>query len=307
MSRFDRSWQLLKASIKVTCQHRTLLIFPFIVSGATLAAVLLFVIPLGTQPTGHSYASLSHWTSTFGRFLETGGSTRHGRAGDNGGILALAYFAAFYFTTMGAATFCNVAFYHEILKALRGQPVSVAAGIRFALTKWRAILLWTLLVSAVGVILRSLEKRASIFGQIAIGFIGVAWSVASVFAVPVLIQETETINPLNVVKKSAATVKKVWGESLIGYVGVRIGSTYLALFSTLFLGGGIYLALAANLRGLIPLIFGTWVLMILTLTILTSVASQIFRCALFVYATEGTLPAPYNEDMMAGAWKRARS
>src|SRR5688572_26896952 len=161
MSKFDRSWQLFKASLKVMGQHRTLLIFPLIVSAATLAIVLLFLLPIGAQPTGHSYGSFSHWRSAFGSFFETGGSGRNARGSGNGGSLAMIYFAGLYFTTMLAPTFCNVAFYHEILKALRGEAVSVHAGMAFALTKWRAILLWTLLASAVGVILRSLEKRAS--------------------------------------------------------------------------------------------------------------------------------------------------
>jgi hypothetical protein len=309
MSRFDRSWQLLKASLKVMTQHRTLLVFPLIVSGAILAIVFLFLGPIGAQSTGHSWMSFSHWHSAAGDFF--GGSGRRVRGGwgngNGGGTLALIYFAVFYFMAMGAATFCNVAFYHEILKAFKGEAVSVRAGMLFAVTKWRAILLWTLLVSAIGVVLRSLEKRASAFGNIAIRFIGVAWSVASVFAVPLLIKETETVNPLSLVKKSAATVKKVWGESLIGYVGVSIGSAYMAMFSFVWLVGGIYAVSAAGLGGLIPVVVGSWVLMIVALSVVTSVASQVFRCALFVYATEGALPSPYSNEMMAAAWKRAKA
>jgi len=308
MSKFDRSWQLFKASLKVMTRHRTLLVFPLIVSGATLAIVLLFLAPIGAQPTGQSYLSFGHWNSALTGFFGSGNPGRDARSGGNGGgTLALIYFAGFYFMTMGAATFCNVAFYHEILKALRGEAVSVRAGMQFAATKWRAILLWTLLVSAVGVILKSLERRASIFGQIAIGFVGTAWSVASVFAIPVMIKETETINPLKMVKKSAETIKKDWGESLIGYAGVSIGNAYITMFSVLFLGGGIYLALAANLGWLVPMIAGSWLLMIVALALVSSLASQIFRCALYVYATEGTLPGPYNKEMMSAAWKWAKN
>jgi hypothetical protein len=273
------------------------------VTGAVLAAVALFLIPIGASNTGQSYFSFGHWFSALSRFFESGNG--RGSAGQ-GGTKALVYFAVYYFVTMGVATFFNVAFYHEILKALRGEEVSIRAGLQFAVTKWRAILLWTLLVSAVGVVLKSLEKRASIFGHIAIGLVGTAWSVASVFAVPILIKESETVNPFKVVKKSAETIKKVWGESLIGYVGVGIGSAYLSMFSVLFLGGGIYLALSVNARALVPVIFGSWVLMVVALALLSSVASQIFRCALYVYATEGTLPAPYNKEMVSAAWKFAK-
>ena len=135
---------------------------------------------------------------------------------------------------------------------------------------------------------------------------GTAWSVASVFAVPILIRESETVNPFKVVKRSAETIKKVWGESLIGYAGVSIGGTYMAMFSVLFLGGAIYLALAAKAGALVPVILAGWLLIIAVLSLLTSVASQIFKCALYVYATEGTLPGPYNQEMMAAAWKFAK-
>lgn len=306
MSRFDRTLRLFKASLTVMTHHRRLLVFPLIVAAATFAVALLFLLPVGTQQTGQSYFSFKHWWAVLSDLFKSERSGR-GASAEQGGMLTLIHFAAFYFTTMAVATFCNVAFYHEILKALKGETVSVRDGIQFAISKWRAVLLWTLLVSAVGVLLRSLEKRASIFGQITVAFVGVAWSVASVFAIPVLIHETETLNPFKIVKKSAATVKKVWGESLIGYVGVSIGSAYVAMFSIVFLGGGIYLASASPTLKLLPIVIGSWLLMVVSFSLFCSVASKIFRCALFVYATEGNLPAPYNKEMMATAWKWAKN
>lgn len=34
-----------------------------------------------------------------------------------------------------------------------------------------------------------------------------------------------------------------------------------------------------------------------------SVCSHGFRCALYVYASEGVVPAPYTVEMMDTAWK----
>src|SRR5687768_9674294 len=98
MSKFDRSWQLFKASLKVMGQHRKLLIFPFIVTGAVLAAVALFLIPIGAPNTGQSYFSFGHWFSALSRFFESGNG--RGSAGQ-GGTRALVYFAIYYFVTMG--------------------------------------------------------------------------------------------------------------------------------------------------------------------------------------------------------------
>jgi len=39
------------------------------------------------------------------------------------------------------------------------------------------------------------------------------------------------------------------------------------------------------------------------LSYVMSVASQIFRCALFLYASQRVLPQPYTPEMMQLAWK----
>ena len=57
----------------------------------------------------------------------------------------------------------------------------------------------------------------------------------------------------------------------------------------------------------LALVVAAWVLAIIIWGYLLSVASQIFRCALFLYASNGTLPEPYTEEMMALAWKHKKS
>jgi len=56
----------------------------------------------------------------------------------------MVYLAFLYFVSMFFATFFNVAFYHEILVALAGQSVSIIRGLKFAGTKWKAVLMWAL-------------------------------------------------------------------------------------------------------------------------------------------------------------------
>jgi len=72
------------------------------------------------------------------------------------------------------ATFFNVAFYHEILVALAGQSVSIIRGLKFAGTKWKAVLMWALFAGLVGLIIRQLEERLSFVGRIIARFIGIA-------------------------------------------------------------------------------------------------------------------------------------
>jgi hypothetical protein len=90
---------------------------------------------------------------------------------------------------------------------------------------------------------------------------------------------------------------------LIGYVGVGLGGSIIMVLSLFWLAAGIGVAVALHsiLLGAAAVLL--WLVAIIVLNYLMSVASQIFRCALFLYASQGSLPAPYTQEMMAMAWK----
>ena len=50
-----------------------------------------------------------------------------------------------------------------------------------------------------------------------------------------------------------------------------------------------------------------WVLALLLMAYVSSVAGHVYRCALFKYATEGVVPEPYNQDLLDMAWKVKKS
>lgn len=53
------------------------------------------------------------------------------------------------------------------------------------------------------------------------GVVGTTWSIAAVFAIPVLVGQPEN-NPLAVLRRSAATLKRTWGETLLGFLGLHL-------------------------------------------------------------------------------------
>jgi hypothetical protein len=321
MNRVQRSWQLLKSSMAVMGREKKLLLFPILTTACTIFITGLFVAPIAFQPTGHAYTSARHWETVAGRiFQETPRETttvtqdtdslritgRH-RTESEFRPLALAYFALIYFTSMFVATFFNVAFYSQILRALSGEPVSIREGLLFACTRWQTILAWTLFAGLVGFVIKALEERFGVLGRIVMKLVGATWSVACVFVIPVIITSERTFNPLTVLKQSALTLTRTWGESLIGFVGVAFGNIFFLLFSLVWLGAGIGAAVTLHLYWGIAVVAGTWLLAMIVWSYLLSVASQIFRCALFLYASNGTLPAPYTEEMMALAWKTKKA
>lgn len=316
MNRFRASWELFKASVTVMSQNKVLLIFPICTAMLSVCIVLLFIVPVAFQPTGHSYSSAQHWETVFNSVFKLDPNhTSQAAASDDSPRerrtnaitrvrpLAVGYFALMYFITMFSATFCNVVFYREIMNALSGQPVSILDGIRFACTRWKIILMWTLFAGLVGFIIRNLEQRFGIIGEIFMKLIGAVWSIACVFVIPVIVVDEEASNPFIVLKKSVVTLTQTWGESLIAYAGVSVGGAFIILTSLVWLAAWIAMASMLKLSWLILVGFAGWFLGIIVLGYLSSVASQVFRCALFLYASQGNLPAPYTDDMMALAWR----
>ncbi len=320
MNRFQRSWQLFKTSLVVMQRDPRLLLFPIFTAVCTVCIVLLFLAPVAFQPTGFSYTSGDHWKAvveSIGGSADSLGTAPGAEAAPEGSAtprshtggmrpIAVIWFAALYFASMFCATFFNVAFYSQILNALNGMPVSISGGLKFACSKWETILMWALFAGLVGYLIKMLEERFSVVGQWVMRLIGTAWSIACVFVIPVIITEEDSFNPLKALKKSALTLKQTWGESLIGYVGVSFGGAIILLGSLVWLGSGIALAMALKVYWLIALVVLLWIVGIVIWSYLLSVASQIFRCALYLYASQGSLPAPYTQEMMALAWKQKK-
>jgi hypothetical protein len=51
----------------------------------------------------------------------------------------------------------------------------------------------------------------------------------------------------------------------------------------------------------------SWVFGLLFMAYVSGVASHVYRCALYMYATEGVVPEPYNQELLDMAWKVKKS
>jgi hypothetical protein len=208
-----------------------------------------------------------------------------------------------YFVSMFLATFFNVAFYSEIIAALDGRGVSFRRGLQTARSRLPSIFAWSLLAGVVGWLIRAIEQRLPLAGRIVTGLIGMAWSIAAVFAIPVIIQQQPMRNPIRILQQSAATLKRTWGEGLIGYLGFSAGSMVIFMSSLLplLLAGAV--ALLFKSVWLIIIAGVIWVLALLFMAYVSGVAGHVYRCALFKYATEGVVPEPYDQELLDMAWK----
>jgi hypothetical protein len=126
--------------------------------------------------------------------------------------------------------------------------------------------------------------------------------VAAVFAIPVIVRRGET-NPFQILRDSAATLRRTWGESVTGFVGIQIaGAVAVAVVAGLAIAvmiGGVALKSA--------LVFFSAIvacgLGLIAVGVAFSLATHIFRCALYIYASEGVVPQPFTPELMDAAWK----
>lgn len=308
MNRLRVSWTLFVQSLCVIRDNKKLLLFHFVLGALLLALVAFYLLPFGFVGTGHGIGELEHWSAVAERWLvaDTGD--------DRTALRPLAYVlpVAFYLSTIFAATFVNVAFMHEALGALNGRPVSVSRGLAFAGSRLPAVLAWSLLAGVVGVLIKALEEYVGWIGQWVLRLVGVAWSVAAIFVVPVIVREGADVNPLRHLRASAVTLRRTWGESLIGFIGINLGFA-IAIAAFLLLALAVLGAVFSQFSAFVfLLIVMSLPIAILAIALLTSAANQIYRGALYIYATEGVVPGPFDPQAMDQAWKlragrRARS
>ena len=327
MNKIKRSVKLLQAAFVVLLREKKLFLFPFIATALALVIALFFIAPVALYPTGHSYFSAAHWNALVERLgdsvnalqLQPKQPTHIGPLTVVGsGTLpwfstkpwVAIFFACAYFASMILATFSNVAFYHEIMQALNGEAISIRRGFRFALTRWRAVLLWSLFAGLVGYLIQAIQERLGILGRLITGLIGIVWSVACIFIIPVLVREEQTANPLKLLRSSAGTLKRSWGELVIGFVGLE--SAFGAIFLTFLLAVTVVAGISiyclnphfhAATIWIIGASIGIVILMALVLSWVSSMVNPVYRCALYIYATEGVVPGTFDKELLDSAWK----
>lgn len=151
-------------------------------------------------------------------------------------------------------------------------------------------------------ILRALQERAGLLGQIALKLVGVVWAVASCFVIPALVMDPNLNNPFQALKRSANTIAQTWGESLIGFVGINVVSTVAFLIMlAIDLVLGISIAL---LEIWLPqaILMGMLFLSFIFFGYLVGVAQSVYKIGLYQYAN-GVPNNLFTQEEIAGAFR----
>ncbi len=264
MGRIGTGWQLAKTSLRVLRRDKELLLFPLI-SGLAILGILAAFVGGMFVTVGFEAAFGGGATWLFAVLMIV--------------YYVLSFFIAFYFNAaiVGAATI-----------RLNGGNPTLGDGLRIASANVGRLFLWAVFAATVALVLRAIQERLGFVGKILIGLVGVAWSLATYFVVPVLVYEK--LGPWAAVKRSAHLFKTTWGETLVG--GFSMGGIFLLLG----LAGILAPILGFVLGGLMGLVVGLVVAVLywVVLGLVASAASSILVAALYRYATTGKVAEDFQ-------------
>ncbi|HEY2477792.1 MAG TPA: DUF6159 family protein [Solirubrobacterales bacterium] len=157
------------------------------------------------------------WVGRWGRELYFSGYFRPPTHSSGG--LALAGLIALYPMTLLSVIF-NVALGGAAAASLEGRSIGVRQALEISWTRLGRIAQWALLAAGVGFILEQLASRIPGAGRLASWLIGAAWSLATIFAVPLLALEGP--GSVETAKQSVGLIKGKWGEGITGLVSIGV-------------------------------------------------------------------------------------
>lgn len=258
---------LIAASFIVLRKNKQLMIFPFLSSIAALVTGVAFL----------SLALLAEHPFDRVRHL---------------GYVTYPILFAWYCISAFGVIFFNCALAACAQEHFAGGQPTVGFGLRRAVSRVETILLWAIITSTVGIILRMIERRVPLAGKIAVWLVGGAWGMTTYLVVPVMIAEDRSA--IESLRRSAQLLRDTWGTQLTA--GIRFGWRFLLLAIPGVIAG----AIGANYY--LPFL-PVAVIYLVGLLMVLAAANGIFEVALYRYAAGASVPNGWSNDAMSSAFR----
>ncbi len=269
--RLSNGWQISMNSFKVLKENKQLIIFP-VLSGLSLLMLVISFIIVVLAGAGWNVDNIAEPT-TFGSYA----------------IIFL-----FYIVNYFVVVYFNTALIHCTTLYFKGEEVTLRKGLDFSNSRLGAIFAWALFAGTVGAILNIIQENLGSAGKVITGIIGVVWSIATFFVVPVIAYEN--LGPVDAFKRSVQIMKEKWGE--------KLGSSFS--FGLVALLGVVLIAVPAFVLGavvhpLAGIAFGA--LGLLLLMAIISAAKSIFVSAIY-HNINGDPVEHYNQQFVDNLFKK---
>lgn len=270
MGTFSGSFQLVKESFAVLRKDKEMLWFPIISAILSIIVFVSFLVPL-IYTNVQKGEITSYWFYLF-LFI----------------FYLIICFITIFFNT-GLVTCAHM--------RLKGKNPTFKDGFENAKKHIWKIFIWALISATIGVILHLISRRAK-HGRIATSIIGAAWTLLTVFVIPIMVFEDVGIK--EAIKKSASLFKKTWGENVVGHFSIGLFFVILTFFGLipLFLLFFIEFSSISTLIALIACMVIYWTI----LSIISSALNGIFLTALYIYANTGKIPSSYSKEVVKDAF-----
>jgi hypothetical protein len=201
---------------------------------------------------------------------------------------------AWYVVSAFMVAWTQAAIAHIVYTRAHGGDATLGQGLRSATSLWPALLLWSVITSTVGIILRTIAERSGTLGRIVTGLLGATWAVLTYFVVPSIVIGRRSA--VAAISDSAMVFKRTWGETFVtnvsfslvvvlaflGYVTVLVGIGFLTGWSV----------------GVAVMLFGLFVFGLVALSLVSATLGSILRTLLYIYASEETTPTNFNKELL---------
>ncbi len=273
MRKIKRGWALTKKSWGVLNSHRELVRFPLYGAVATIPLAFIFLGPglylLDKDVLGGAIPLLVI------------------------GVYVLSV-VGFYFS-VGLAAAADMIF--------RGEEATVGDGLAVARSRFSQICGWAAVSTAISVLMGALENQGGIAGTVAARVVGMAWSLVTFLATPVI--AIEGTGPFATLKRSASLFKSRWGQQITGNIAIG-GAVFFfgVLPSALAIAAGVLVWASASFVGALLVVIGAIGLAIALLV--SKALNGIFGVALYRYALDGEAVGGFTPEDLESAVKAKR-
>jgi Flp pilus assembly pilin Flp len=206
----------------------------------------------------------------------------------------------FYLVQYLVIVFFNSALVSAAIVRLEGGDPTLGDGLRGAWSHIGAILGYAAISATVGLVLQLLRERAGFAGAIVAALGGMAWNIVTFLVIPVLV--VEGVGPITAIKRSAALLKKTWGEQIIGSAGIGLVFGLLGLAVGVV---GVVLGVLIMSAGIVALgiaVIVVAVVAIMVVSLLGATLHGIYSAAVYEYAVGGATAA-FDRETLAGAFR----
>jgi uncharacterized protein DUF6159 len=270
MGRIKRGWGLTKKSWALLKEHPSLIRFPLYGAVATTLLAIVFLGP-----------GLYLWDED-----ELAGAIPLIAIG----VYVLS-FVGFYFS-VGLAACADMIF--------RGQEATVSDGLAVSRSRLSQISGWAAVSAAISLVMGVLENQGGTLGTVAARLVGMAWSLVTFLAVPVI--AIEGTGPFETIKRSASLFRERWGQQITGNIAIGAAVFLLGVLPAIVLiVAGLAVWPSASFLGALLVVIGALTLAIAMLV--SRALSGIFGVALYRYALDGETVGGFTREELESAVK----